>query len=123
MNIKHFITTTNSTIRKVRVLAAHSSPTLWDPMDCSLPDSTLSMEPKDQTQVSQNGRQILNCLSPEGSPKAHVNRMCLRDSLLKKETPKDLPLREDLANKRNCVGSYSLFCHGITNELSGDFLF
>ena len=75
-----------SSSEKVKVLAAQSCPTLCDPMDCSLPGSSVhrilqarilewvaisfpggSSQPRDQTcisYVSCTGRQILYCLYP-----------------------------------------------------------
>ena len=72
----------------VCVLVAQSCPTLGDPMDCSPPGSSVhgflqarilegaampsfrgSSQPRDRTWVSCIGRQILYCLSLQGSPR------------------------------------------------------
>ena len=73
---------------------AQSCLTLWDPMDCSLPGSSVhgifqaivleqiaisfssgSSQPRDRTQVSHNFRQTLYHLSHQGSPLSQVQRI------------------------------------------------
>ena len=72
---------------KTKVLVAESCLTLWDPMDCSPPGSSIrgtlqarrlewvampssrgSSQPRDRTWVSCFGRRILDHLSHPGSP-------------------------------------------------------
>ena len=74
-------------LSSVCVLVTKSCPTLCDPMDCSLPGSSVlgilqarilewvaipfssgSSRPRDRTWVSCTDRQILYCLSHQGSP-------------------------------------------------------
>ena len=74
------------------VLVVQSCPTLGDPVDCGLPDSSVhgilqarileqaaisffrgSSQPRDQTWVSWHFRQILYCLSHQGSFGGGIN--------------------------------------------------